>query len=108
MTSVSEHEEPLLLAVAPYVSVEYNADDFFKDLDRLVESNPAAVCRVLAAALNGYKPDYDYEDRLKMLLRKLALRQDTRNDALRFAEQLAGRLPGMLEFYQEITSLHHA
>lgn len=108
VTSLVEQEEALLFAVAPHVSIEYNADDFFKDLDRLVDNNPAAVCRVLGEALKGYKPDYDYEDRLKMLLRKLALRQETHNDALRFAERLVGRLPGMLDFYQEITARQHA
>jgi len=97
-----------LLAVAPHVGVEYNAYDFFKDLDRLVDKNPAAVCRVLDATLKGYKPDYDFEDRLKQLLRKLALRQETRNDALRLAERLVGHLSGMVEFYKEITSLQPA
>jgi hypothetical protein len=106
--SLGEQEEALLLSVAPHVGVEYNADDFFKDLDRLVDDSPAAVCRVLDAALKGYKPDYDFEGRLKKLLRKLALRQETRNDALRLAERLVRQLPGMVEFYQEITSLQPA
>jgi hypothetical protein len=83
-------------------------DDFIEDLDRLVDDSPAAVCRVLDAALKGYKPDYDFEGRLKKLLRKLALRQETRNDALRLAERLVRQLPGMVEFYQEITSLQPA
>jgi hypothetical protein len=60
---------------------------------------------VLDAALKGYKPDYDFEGRLKKLVRKLALHQETRNDALRLAERLVRQLPGMVEFYQEITSL---
>jgi hypothetical protein len=105
VTSLGEREKALLLAVAPHVGVEYDADDFFKDLDRLVDNSPAAVCRVLDAALKGYKPDYDFEGRLKKLVRKLALHQETRNDALRLAERLVRQLPGMVEFYQEITSL---
>jgi hypothetical protein len=108
VTSLGEQEESLLLAVAPHVGVDYNADDFFKDLDRLVDDSPAAVCRVLDVALKAYKPDYDFEDRLKKLLRKLALREDTRNAALRLAERLVGHLSGMVEFYQEITSLQPA
>lgn len=108
VTSLGEEEEALLLAVAPHVGVEHNADEFFKDLDRLVDNSPAAVCRVLDAALKGYKPDFDFEDRLKKLLRKLALRQETRNHALRLAERLVGKLPGMIDFYQEITSLQPA
>ena len=108
VTSLGEREEALLLAVAPHVGAEYNADDFFEDLDRLVDDSPAAVFRVLDAALKGYKPDYDFESRLKNLLHKLALRQETRNDALRLAERLVRQLPGMVEFYQEITSLQPA
>jgi hypothetical protein len=108
LTSIAENDEALLLAVAPHVGVEYNADDFIKELDRFVDNNPAAVCRVLDAVLKAYKPDYDFEDRLKKLLRKLALRQETRNDALRLANRLVGQLSGMVEFYQEITSLHPA
>jgi hypothetical protein len=104
VTSLGQQEEALLLAVAPFVGVEHNADDFFKNLDRLVNNNSAAVCRVLDAALTGYKPDFDFEDRLKTLLRKLALREETRNDALRLAERLVGRFPGVVELYQEITS----
>jgi hypothetical protein len=106
--SLDDQEKALLLAVAPHVGVEYNADDFFKDLNRLVDNSPAAVCQVLDAVLKGFKPDYDFEGRLKKLLRKLALRQETRNDALRLAERLVGKLPGMVEFYQEITSLQPA
>ena len=40
VTCLGEQEEALLLAVAPHVGVEYNADDFFKDLDRLVDNSP--------------------------------------------------------------------
>jgi len=108
VTTLGRQEETLLRAVAPHVGVEYNAEDFIKQLDRLADDSPAAVSRVLVAVLAEYKPDYDFEDRLKNLLRKLALRQETRNDALRLAEQLVGRLSGMVEFYQEITSLQPA
>lgn len=108
VTTVGEQDEALLLAVAPHVGVEYNADDFIKQLNRLADNSPAAVCRVLDAVLRSYKPDYDFEDRLKKLLRKLALHQETRNDALRLSERLVGRLSGMVDFYQEITSLHPA
>jgi hypothetical protein len=106
LKSVGQREEELLLAVAPYVGVGYNADQFIEELDRLADVNPVEVCRVLDEMLKAYTPDYDFEDRLKHLLRKLANRESTRIDALRLAERLVGRLSGMVEFYQEVTAFH--
>jgi hypothetical protein len=108
LTSVDEREEELLLAVAPYVGVNYNADQFVEQLARLVDDNPVEVSRVLDKMLKAYKPDYDFEDRLKNLLRSLADCESTRIDALRLAEQLVGQLPGMVEVYKELTSGHPA
>jgi hypothetical protein len=108
LTSVGQREKELLLAVAPHVGVNYNADQFIEELDRLADENPVEVSGVLDEMLKAYKPDYDFEDRLKNLLRRLANCESTRIDALRLAEQLVGRLPGMVEFYKEITSLHPA
>ena len=108
LTSVDQREEELLLAVAPHVGVNYNADQFLKQLARLVDDNPVEVSRVLDKMLKGYKPDYDFEDRLKDLLRSLANRESTRIDALRLAEKLGGQLPGMVEVYKELTSAHRA
>jgi len=65
VTTLGRQEETLLRAVAPHVGVEYNAEDFIKQLDRLADDSPAAVSRVLVAVLAEYKPDYDFEDRLK-------------------------------------------
>jgi hypothetical protein len=108
LTSVGQREKELLLAVAPHVGVNYNADQFIEELDRLADENTVEVSGVLDEMLKAYKPDYDFEDRFKNLLRKLANCESTRIDALRLAEQLVGRLPGMVEFYEEITSLHPA
>jgi len=106
LISLGQRERELLLAVAPHVGVSYNADQFIEELDRLADANPIEVSEVLDEMLKAYKPDYDFEDRLKNLLRKLANCQSTRIDALRLAEQLVGRLSGMVEFYKEITSVH--
>jgi hypothetical protein len=108
LESIGQQEQELLLAVAPHVGTEYNADDFVKELNRLVDLSPIEVCKALQAMLSSYLPEYDFEDRLKNLLFKLATRQDTRIDALKLAERLVGRVPGMVEFYQETTSIHPA
>ncbi len=51
--------------MAPYVNVEYNADTFIEELDRLVEQDPAKISLVLGKVLEEYDPDFDDEDRLR-------------------------------------------
>jgi len=106
LSSVGEREQELLLAVALHVGVDYNGDQFIEELNRLADVSPVEVCRVLDETLKAYKPDYDFEDRLKTLLRKLASRENTRINAFRITERLVGQISGIVEFYQEITSFH--
>ena len=89
-----------LLAVAPYVNVDYNYDFFLEELDRLVDVSPTEVSLVVKAFLESYVPDYDYEDKLKSILTKLA-QHGKRNDAIAFAEKLR-HLPGMIQFYSTL------
>jgi hypothetical protein len=56
--------------------------------------------------LKVYKPDYDFEDRLKHLLGKLANCESTRLMLSASQSRLVGRLPGIVEFCKEITSVH--
>ena len=81
-----------MLAVAPYIDVEYHADTFIEELDRLLEQDPATVSLVLGKVLKTYQPDFDYEDRLKNLLKKLA-HSGRRDDALLYLDHVR-RLPG--------------
>jgi hypothetical protein len=89
-----------LLAVAPYVNADYNYDFFLEELERLVDGSPAEVSLVMKAFLESYVPDYDYEDKLKSILTKLA-QHGKRNDAIAFAEKLR-HLPGMIQFYSTL------
>lgn len=100
LKAVGAREAPLLKAVAPYVHVGYNADDFIEQLDRLANVSPVEVSVVLGQVLNAYTPDFDFEDRLKTLLTKLAERGQ-RADAIAYAERLR-YLPGMLQFYTQL------
>jgi hypothetical protein len=102
---ILRHIKPLIV-VAPHVGSEHNSDDFLRELNRLADVNRVAVSKVLSAMLTSYVPEYDFEDRLKNLLLKLATYADTRIDALKLTERLVGRLSGMVDFYQEITSIH--
>lgn len=93
-----------LLAVAPYVKVNYNYDFFLEELDRLADAYAAEVSVVMNAFLDSYVPDYDFEDRLKSILTKLAQR-GKRDEAIAFAEKLR-HLPGMIQFYTGLTAEH--
>jgi hypothetical protein len=88
LKSVGPRELACLLAVAPYIGVNYNAEFFIEELARLVDFSPLQVGNVLATALQTHKPLMDFEDRLKTLVTKLAERPETRPDALRCAESL--------------------
>jgi hypothetical protein len=86
--------------VAPYENVDYNYDFFLEELERLVDVSPAEVSFVVKTFLESYVPDYDYEDKLKSILTKLA-QHGKRNDAIAFAEKLR-HLPGMIQFYSTL------
>ncbi len=101
LKSVGPRELAWLLAVAPHVSVNYRADFFIEELGRLVDVSPLQVGNVLATALQTHKPLSDYEDRLKILVTKLAERPETRPDALRCAERLRD-IPGMVQLYAQL------
>ncbi|MBA3755061.1 MAG: hypothetical protein H0X02_02000 [Nitrosomonas sp.] len=98
--AVGEREQQWLLAVAPYVHIGYNADYFIEELERLVDINPENVSAVLGKLLETFVPTFDYEDRLKSLLRKLAA-HGKREDAIVYTNRLR-RLPGMELLYTEL------
>jgi hypothetical protein len=99
----SVHSEKLsaLLAVAPYVSIDYNMDQFIEELERLADASPVQVSKVLGRMLQATTPVFDYEDKLKRLLTKLLRHSDTAA-AIQYAEGLVGKLPGMTEFFGQM------
>lgn len=102
LKSVGPRELTWLLAVAPHVSVDYNADFFVEELGRLVDISPSQVGEVLDTLLLIYQPSFDFEDRFKNLVTKLAARSETRLHALRSAERLR-YIPGMVQLYAQIS-----
>ena len=101
LKSAAGREGNLLLAVAPHVAVEHNADHFVKELVRFVAENPKCISAILETLLQTYQPFFDYEDRLKSLLIQLA-KKGHREDALRYAEQLRD-VEGMQELFNRLT-----
>ena len=98
---VEDRERDWLLAVAPYVHVGYNADDFIEELDRLVEVSPANICVVLGKVLETFVPTFDFQDRLKSLLVKLSKLGQSK-EAISYANHLR-HLPGMAQLFAKMT-----
>ncbi len=101
LTSIDGRSLKLLLAVAPFASVNYNVDGLVEQLARFAESHASEVGQVLLALLNGYQPTYDYEDRLKNLIVLLAHNPASRADAILCCELALG-VPGMVQLYSQL------
>ncbi len=98
---VENRELEWLLAVAPYIHVGYNADDFIEELERLVNVSPANICVVLGKVLESFVPTFDFQDRLKSLLIKL-WKLGKSQEAISYANQLR-HLPGMAQLFTKMT-----
>jgi len=71
------------------------------ELGRLEDISPTAIASVLFAILQTYQPAFDFEERLKKLVTKLAARPETRRDALRCVDRLRF-IPGMVQLYAQL------
>jgi len=92
----------LLLSTAPYIHEHHGAYDFLKELRRLVEGNPKEVSTVLRRFIETHQPMYDYEDRMRKLVARLA-ELEHRADAIEFCDKLRS-LPGLYELFLELTA----
>jgi hypothetical protein len=92
----------LLLSTAPYVHEHHGAYDFLKDLRRLVEGNPGEVSTVLRRFIETHEPMYDYEDRMRNLVARLA-ELGHRTEAIEFCDKLRS-LPGLYNLFLELTA----
>ena len=92
-----------LVAIAHYTPVNYNADRLIEQLGRLADASPEEAGQVLRALLEAYRPDYDFEDRLKKLIVQLATHAGSRSDAILAVERVR-HLPGMVQLYDQLTS----
>ena len=72
LPDASGEKYDLLLSPSPYAHEHHGAYDFLKELRRLVEGNPKEVCTVLRRFIETHEPMYDYEDRMRKLVARLA------------------------------------
>ncbi|TGT87189.1 MULTISPECIES: hypothetical protein [unclassified Mesorhizobium] len=98
---INERTKALLFGVVPFVHTDYSSDQMVEQLARLSDTNLAATMELLERMFEVSTPDYDMDDKLKTLLRKLA-DAGHRAAVLRCIEKLRKTLPGMLELYKKI------
>ena len=99
--SIKKRELEWLLAVSTHVQVGHNFEYFIEQLDRLADANPDEVCTVLGKVIETYDPDFDFQDKLKLLLTKLA-KCGRREYIISFTERLR-HLPGIRQLYNDLT-----
>ena len=92
----------LLKAVAPFVHVNHDAERFIAELTRLAPANPDGACKVLAKFIDARAPFYDYEGRMRKLVKRIAA-GGYLDDAIRFCEKMR-TMAGMASLYDELTS----
>ena len=102
LPDASGDKSDLLLNTAPYVHEHHGAYEFLKELRRLVEGSPKEVCTVLRKFIETHGPMYDYEDRLRKLVARLA-ELGHRAEAIEFCDKLRS-LPGLYELFLELTA----
>jgi hypothetical protein len=102
--TIGEREKELLISVAPYVYVGHDADRFIEELDRLADDHPQETREILGKVLETYKPVFDYQDRLKSLIKKIAAQGgNEKQAALKYVDELMKlRLRGMYELSKEL------
>jgi hypothetical protein len=101
LNTADGRERELLVGVAPFVYIGHNVYEFVNDLARLAEVSPDGVSAALSAMIRSQIPDFDYEDRLKKLLRILVDR-GKKTDVISHAERLRS-LPGIQELFDSLT-----
>jgi len=103
LDKINQKSLALMLAVAPFVSINNNANNFIGELDRLATAYPEQVCRILGEVLCNYKPSYDYQDRLKDLLGKLA-EAGFRIEVIEYSNSVR-HLKSIEQLYNELTQV---
>lgn len=102
LPDASGEKYDLLLSTTPYVHEHHGAYDFLKELRRLVEGSPKEVCTVLRRFIETHEPIYDYEDRMRKLVARLA-ELGHRAEAIEFCDRLR-TLPGLYELFLTLTA----
>src|SRR6185312_7748987 len=101
--ALDDRAKNLLLGIVPYVHADYSTHQMIEEFDQLVDTNPQATVELLQRMFEVGTPNYDMDDKLKSLLKKL---NDLgyRADVLHIVEKLRKTLPGMLDFYKQLVA----
>ena len=102
LDSVGEREFPWLLAVAPYVHINFNSDHFFTELVRLVDSSPAKVLTILDRTLDSPTPIYDYSKKLQLLI-KIIASKGYKDEVIQLVNKYRENIPESFDLYKELT-----
>jgi hypothetical protein len=97
---LDERSNRMLFNVARFVC-QTNAYEFFRELDRLTDTAPVTAAAILGRVLDTFVPDYDFEDRLGSVLRKISTKQ--RDCAVILSDKLR-HLSSARDLYVRLTS----
>jgi hypothetical protein len=101
LSALDDRARSLLLDVISYVHSDYSTDQMVEELARLADSNPAGTIELLDKMFEANTPNFDLEDKLKDLLKRL-YEMGFQREVLRLIEKLRKTLPDMLNFYKEL------
>ncbi len=101
LSTLDNRGRSLLLGVITYVHLDYSTDQMIKELARLGDSNPAVAIELLDKMFEANTPNFDLDDKLKGLLKRL-YGMGFQREVLRIVEKLRKTLPDMLSFYKEL------
>src|SRR5262249_51701850 len=96
----AEEQFAWLQYLAGYANEQHNANEFAEQLLRLLPIAPTQVSEAFRQLISKNTPTYDYEDRMKSLIRGLAA-AGCRADAIEYATRFV-ELPGMYDLYNEL------
>jgi hypothetical protein len=101
LSTLDDRSKSLLLGVIGYVHTDYSTDQIIEQFARLADSNPAGTIELLNKMFETNTPNFDLDNRLRDLLKKL-YRMGFQREVLRIVEKLWKTLPDMLSLYKEL------
>ena len=99
--ALGEREFRLLIQVVADAHVDYGGDEMIEELDRLSETNPSYTVALLEKMFEKNTPQYDFNEKLSHLLRKLH-NMGYRDQIMLLIDRLRLTLPSMFELYKQL------
>ena len=99
--TLGEREFRLLIQVVADAHIDYGGDEMIEELDRLSETSPSHTLALLEKMFEKNTPQYDFNNKLSHLLRKLH-DMGFRDQVLLLIDRLRLTLPSMFELYKQL------